>query len=416
MHVVFVTTELATSQNPSGGLASFTANMARIFAANGHKVTILLVLTKDEEMTFDNNISLIKISVKKAIWEMLDKITKLCMLGNIKKADEGRKFLVNILKSIQIKRKIHDINRLNKIDIVHYCNLAAVAFRADSKIPYVIRISSFMNIWNGANTIKGCIDYRKNRRSLTDKLTDYTLKKARYVVSPSRLLADIGRRELNIKPTVIESPFVLNKSEWNYDIYNTELAGKKYILHYGYLKYTKGTHIVAEIAEKFLEQYPDFYLVLTGKSEYLFDETDGNMSADELVRKKAGEYSNRVIYAGRLVREQLYPLIQYAELCLLPSRIENLSNACIEAMAMGKIVVATNGASYEQLIDNKISGFLCERDKPKSYLQAINKALSMSFYERQQMELRAVEATKRLEPQKVYEQYLAYYEKVIREW
>ena len=160
---------------------------------------------------------------------------------------------------------------------------------------------------------------------------------------------------------------------------------------------------MAEIAEKFLEQYPDFYLVLTGKSEYLFDEIDGNMSADELVRKKAGEYSNRVIYAGRLVREQLYPLIQYAELCLLPSRIENLSNACIESMAMGKIVVATNGASYEQLIDNKISGFLCERDKPKSYLQAINKALSMSFYERQQMELRAVEATKRLEPQKVYE-------------
>ena len=81
MHVVFITTELATSQNPSGGLASFTANMARIFAANGHKVTILLVLTKDEEMTFDNNITLIKIFVKKAVWEMLDKITKLCMSG-----------------------------------------------------------------------------------------------------------------------------------------------------------------------------------------------------------------------------------------------------------------------------------------------------------------------------------------------
>ena len=140
------------------------------------------------------------------------------------------------------------------------------------------------------------------------------------------------------------------------------------------------------------------------------------MSADELVRKKAGEYSNRVIYAGRLVREQLYPLIQYAELCLLPSRIENLSNACIEAMAMGKIVVATNGASYEQLIDDRVSGFLCERDNPASYLKAVDEVLAMSTEERNKIGLKAIEVTKRLEPQKIYEQYLAFYEKVIREW
>ena len=55
MHIVFVTTELATAGNSSGGLASFTANMARIFAANGHRVTILLAAVKEEKLVFDDS-------------------------------------------------------------------------------------------------------------------------------------------------------------------------------------------------------------------------------------------------------------------------------------------------------------------------------------------------------------------------
>lgn len=46
MHLVIVTEELATSNHPAYGLASFSANLARIFRKNGHKVTIVLVTTK----------------------------------------------------------------------------------------------------------------------------------------------------------------------------------------------------------------------------------------------------------------------------------------------------------------------------------------------------------------------------------
>lgn len=416
MHIVYVTTELATLHNASGGLASFTANMARIFLENGHNVTILLVTTRDDKIEFDEECSLFTVFVSKTVWNMLNNITKFCAFGNIDKADETRKFIVNIYKSIQVRKTIKEIDKLNKIDIVHYCNLGGIAFRADNKIPYLIRISSFVNICNGANMPNGCIGYKENKLSLTNKLTDYTLKKARYVVSPSKLLATIGKKELGIRPIVIESPFVLDEDKLDYDVYNANLAGKKYILHFGYLKYLKGTHIVAQLAYEFLQQHSDFYLVLSGKSEFLIDDEGNKIKAHEYVRKKAEKYSNRVIYAGQLVREQLYPLIQNAELCLLPSRIENLSNACIEAMAMGKIVVTTNGASYEQLIDDRISGFLCERDDSESYLNAINEALNMSIYEQNKMKAKAIEVTKRLEPRKIYQQYLAVYEKIIREW
>ena len=230
------------------------------------------------------------------------------------------------------------------------------------------------------------------------------------------MLADVCRNNLKKEAVVIENPFVLNKSDWDDRIYCSMVSGKKYVIHYGSLRYLKGIHIVAQIVKPLLERHPGLYLVLAGNSMEIQDRSGQKIKADVWVKKCAGEYADRVIYAGRLVREQLYPLIQNAELCLLPSRIENLSNACIEAMAMGKIVVATNGASYEQLIDDRVSGFLCERDNPDSYLKAMEDALGMDSERKKRMIQRASERIALLRSDVIYEKYLTFYKKVISEW
>ncbi len=105
MHIVFVTTELATLNHSSGGLASFTANMARIFVKEGHKVTIILSSVKEEELVFDDEIVL----------------------------------------------EVTYINKKEKIDFIHYCNLGGLAFFVDKRIPYCIRVSGGP-IWVGGRT------------------------------------------------------------------------------------------------------------------------------------------------------------------------------------------------------------------------------------------------------------------------
>jgi glycosyltransferase involved in cell wall biosynthesis len=45
-------------------------------------------------------------------------------------------------------------------------------------------------------------------------------------------------------------------------------------------------------------------------------------------------------------------------------------------MSLGKIVVGTRGASFDQLIDDGVSGFLCEIDDRKSLLAAVERALA----------------------------------------
>jgi glycosyltransferase involved in cell wall biosynthesis len=83
-----------------------------------------------------------------------------------------------------------------------------------------------------------------------------------------------------------------------------------------------------------------------------------------------------VLYFDRMPHASLYPIIEHAEAVVLPSRIDNFPNTCLEAMSLGKIVVGTRGASFDQLIDDGESGFLCEIDDRKSLLAAIERALA----------------------------------------
>ena len=95
-------------------------------------------------------------------------------------------------------------------------------------------------------------------------------------------------------------------------------------------------------------------------------------------------------------------MIANAYACVLLSRTENLSNSCIEAMSMKKIVIATYGASFEQLIRNRENGFLVKRDSPKAFLKALAFLMNMTPEEKKRMEERAAVSIERLAPDQVY--------------
>lgn len=417
MHVVFVTTELASSNSSSGGLASFTANIARIFKENGNQVSIILVSTKEINIDFDDGIDLYTIYVPMKIWKCIDKYATLAAPILKENKDILRRLIMLKYKSFKTRWLIRNIHRNNPINIIHCSHHISVQGALTRNIPYVVRLSCLGNIWRGANTVKGNVGYIENSLSIIDRFEEDIIKASRYVVAPSYLLAGIVQDNMGVNVNVIESPFVLRNQDWDDSVLEQySLKDKKYIIHYGGLRYFKGTHIVAELAESLLQKNPDLYLVLAGNSGNMSDEHGNIIRAHEMVEQGAGECADRFIYVGKLVREQLYPLIQNSELCLLPSRMENLANACIEAMAMGKIVVATDGASYEQLIDNEVNGFLCERDNPESFLQGIGKALSLNDEEKGLMECKAMETVKRLSPDNIYKQYSNFYEKAIKGW
>ena len=415
MHIVFVTNELATEKNASGGLASFTANMARIFAAKGHRVSIILFSTKEIDLTFDPDIALINVFVEKKVWQRTDKFAKIIGIGKDELRNTIRRNLVNIEKSYYIRKKILEIDKKNKVDIVHYCNLQAPALLASRKIPYVVRLSSFTRIYWKACEEKFSLEQKKYPATMLIKLEELALKRAKHVISPSTLVAGITEDIIGVKPDILESPFILDKGKWNDSVYKQKLKDKKYILNYGRLSYIKGTHIVAETVYQLLKEFPDYYLVMAGGSEELYDKESGEMiTFDELVKRRAGEYGERVIYLGQLVREELYPVIEHAQVCWFPYRLDNLPNATIEAMAMGKVVVGSE--CLDQLIEDRVSGYIGKGENPDVYFRLLREALSMDADAKENMLARAKTQIERLNPDKVYKNYLQYYENVIQEW
>ncbi len=68
--------------------------------------------------------------------------------------------------------------------------------------------------------------------------------------------------------------------------------------------------------------------------------------------------ASRLVLIDNLPHRQLYPIIAAARLVVLPSLVDNLPNACLEAMGLGTAVIGTTGASFEELITDGVNGFL----------------------------------------------------------
>lgn len=199
-------------------------------------------------------------------------------------------------------------------------------------------------------------------------------------------------------------------------VYREKLLRKKYLLFNSTLSRLKGTHLGILAAEGLLEKYPELHIVYAGNDCGLRQQ-DGNVqSVSEILRRQNKRYEGRVIYLGMLTHEKLFPIIQNAIACVLPSRVDNLPNSCIEAMSLGSIVIGTYGASFEQMIKNKESGLLIKRDSVVSFIRAVDYLMNMSADEQVQMKERAFHSVNRLNPENVYEQMIDYYQKTIREF
>jgi glycosyltransferase involved in cell wall biosynthesis len=76
--------------------------------------------------------------------------------------------------------------------------------------------------------------------------------------------------------------------------------------------------------------------------------------------------------------EDVAPYLRAADLFVLPSATEGLSNALLEALASGLAVVATAVGGAPDVIDHQKSGWLVPPDQPAALLEAINTLLGQS--------------------------------------
>ena len=382
MIVLFVSPNYGEKgEMPKGGVGMYLRRVSGALKELGHTPIILSLGTRDRHYV-ENGIEIFFVHCDYQQY-------------NIKAIELVRNTLC---KGSAISKKIKELSQERKIDIIQFSSISGLAMCYFGKIPAVMRLSSYAKLYYR--------DYRNkaeaNFHALCERLA---AQRCNAVFAPSNVHANSFAADIHRKVSVIETPFWNDCETTDDSIYREKLNGKKYFLFYGRLTATKGILVISEILQQFLQLNPEYYFVCCG-----IDQGNGYK---RILQKSVGKYQDRLIQMKPLPHKLLYPLIQHADFVILPSLSENFSNACMEAMYFERVVIGTDGASYEQLIDDGKSGLLCIPGDANSLLKKMNEAAAMNEFQKVQMGKNAKKRIERLTPEITVNKLLRYYRYVI---
>ena len=409
MHIAIATTEFITEPTFSGGLANFSTNLARILRDHGHYVEIFVVADIDEDIMWEKNIYVHRVKYTRD-----NNYTNYIPTKRLKRHALTLWCLFG--KSYVINKRIKEIHKLEKFQLIHFCDAGLLWSCSSKKIPSVVRLSSSPTLVRKA-LLDGeqKFDYEQALQSkdLEEKVYDFELRKAKIIITPSYMVGKYIKKRANQTINIIESPFCTEMSGVDNTLYDKELKGKKYFLFFGTLNILKGIHTIGQVLCEVFEKYPEVSFVFLGRDAQI-SWNGRKMFGTELLTMLAGKYAERIVFLPPISqKEQIYSVVEHAELVVLPSRVDNLPNTCIEAMALKKIVIGTDGASFEQLITDGYNGWLCERDNPESLMNKITLAMNMTATEKQLLGERAKARLEKMSPNKFYEKIMLVYQQAM---
>lgn len=387
MNILFVITYFHRRGQPvASGFLTYVHRITQVLLSLGHK-PIILACGKKNDRWVENGVEVIQIKGK------YSKFPNKNVAG-----------IVNCLKkSYNLNQEIKRLQSEMKIDIIQFDSTGGIALLYYGKIPAVMRLSLYSKDYRFADEISS----PKYLMAMA-WLESCASRRCNAVFAPSKVIADAFSQDAKRKVYVIETPYV--DDVINYDDYyvNKYLQGKKFVLFFGLLAMRKGILVIEKCLERFLEKNKEYFFVFIGKSFSYNGET-----AIKRIKKSAGAYKDRVIIWPAISQKQLYPVIQKADFIVLPSLRDNLPNACIEAMYFGKVVIGTNGASFEQLIEHEVSGLLCRVGDSDDLLEKMQTAVWLNEEQKMQIGRNAKKRVEQLRPEVVGKRLLSFYSHVI---
>ena len=347
LRIAFATPEFVTEDHFDGGLANYVNRVSKKLAALGHDVHVVTLSTKNED-EFDHDGVFVHRVMLKPGWHVLNRITRYYLPTTL--------HWLNF--STQTYRKLKKLHRRKPFNLIQYpnyssCGLFSIPLLRTS---HVVRASSYQPDWNSAAAPKQTVD-----STLTDCLERLQYKLTPNVHVPSRTVQRLLVTRHCANPRLIRTPFYIESPEWDTAVYDQFFKDKKYVLYFGRFQLQKGFHTLAQALPQFLNQCPDAHVALVGRDM----ETRLSSSMASFARAQCNGEAERLLILENLPHNKLYPIIAGAHLIVLPSLIDNLPNAGLEAMGFGKVVIGTHDTSSEELITDGVNGFLVSRDNPR---------------------------------------------------
>lgn len=399
MRLCYVTSEFVTEPNFSGGLASYLQRVCPGLVEMGHEVHVLVPSGTEETLDYRG----VHVHRVLPVWHRrmwLDRGDRLVPRSYYTVWQDG-KAARSLWKAWQ------SLKRRQRFDLVQIanCQSAGMMFRRERRVPVVARVSNFRpecDRFNGVPITRAVrVRWAMERR---------TVAGARSIYTSSHFLASELREKWNLTDVhVVEPPYATTEVQWDAESVAELMSRGPYGLFYGGLTLLKGVHLLAEALGEVLSHHPNMRFIFVGRDGI----APGGGSMVQHISERLGGLREQINFAPPLRHPSLFPLVHNAQFVALPSLYDNLPNACLEAMGMGKVVVALSGSCFEQLIEDERSGLLADRSVPGDLARKVEIAWRLSSSQRHKIGEAARSRIAKLAPEKALAELLAYYQRIV---
>lgn len=127
----------------------------------------------------------------------------------------------------------------------------------------------------------------------------------------------------------------------------------------------------------------------------------------------APEIAGRVSWKGRVARDILPAALRRASVCVYPSHIEAMPIGWLEGLATGKAVVASRTGPGPEIIDDGVTGLLCDPADPQSIAEKVIRLLKSRDERRRLGEAARRLCVERYSLPALVERNIAYYQGLL---
>jgi glycosyltransferase involved in cell wall biosynthesis len=410
---------ILTSETPSfnpGGIARYVDNFARYLAAGKNEVIVLCRGEEPSDEVVVPGYRLITFEPRYALLgpEVDDTIP----------AAEHPAFPYNCMDywtalSFQYAQEVDQlIAQFGAPDVIEsqeYCGIAYYLLQRKLKevnfltnVPVVLNLHSPDFIIRRVNE-EPCYQFPEY---WTGRMERFCILAADALICPSQYLADqvqalYPERSLNIQ--VFPLPFT-DVSEHSEPV---EVEPDS-LLYLGRLEVRKGVIPFLEVCSQLWDRGIPFKLTLIGGDTPY---TPRSCNVGDYLKKRHQRWidAGHLVFPGFMPQSELLKVVRKASAVVIPSIWENFPNTCMEAMSLGKVVLAsTHGGMAEMLGDDEVAGLLFSWSTPGAVEQQLLRVLNLSAEERTTMGKTARERIHNLcSPERVLNRRLDHFKQVI---
>ncbi len=375
LHICFLTHEYPMPGQTQGGIGSVVQTLGRALVQKGLVVSVIGVTRSVNEERYENDRGVQVHRLPAARWPAAN-------------------FLPNARRLLQ---KLWEIHRKTPIDILEGSELSFAFIPSGFPAKKVIRMHGGHHFFAVTLGKKPAV-----WRSFQEKRS---FSKADGLIAVSRFVGETTRDLLGFRKPFTTIYNIVDTTEF-YEADWGKIVPRR-IVFVGTVTEKKGVRQLVQAMPKVLDAFPDASLQIIGRDWK--DPQTGASYMEYLRSFITPEIASAIELVGPLPHEEIPERLEHAEVCVYPSHMEAMPIAWLEALGMGKAVVASRtGPGPEAVIDGD-TGLLCDPFDPTDIAEKIIWIFKHSLEAKNMGHCAREDILNRFDPNKILEENIAFY-------